>query len=179
MKNLKYENIVMPTIDSSMGSTMDPIKNNYSPDSNCRRYQLDRRVTRLSFIERLFNQGVRTQHRRNTDQKKFMYLDRYEPHLLLISIFVILCSLTDAFLTLEILGSGGVELNYFADILIGLGLYGFIFSKYLITALGMVVLVLHKHYQVFFGLQVRHAIYGIVFIYTTLILYELCIIALH
>jgi hypothetical protein len=87
-----------------------------------------------------------------------------------------LCSLVDAFLTLEILKAGGTELNYFADKLIGLGLYGFIFSKYLITAIGIIILVLHKHYQVFLGLQVRHAIYGIVFLYTSLIFYEVILI---
>ncbi|VAX01370.1 hypothetical protein MNBD_GAMMA22-1930 [hydrothermal vent metagenome] len=144
--------------------------------SECRRYQLDRRVTPINVIERFFYRGARTQHRRHTDQNQFNYVDRHEPHLFLISIAIILFSILDAFLTLEILKSGGTELNYFANKLIGLGLYGFIFSKYILTALGMVILVLHKHYQVYYGLQVRHIIYGIVAIYSTLILYELIIV---
>lgn len=147
--------------------------------SNCRRNQLDRRMTSLSLIKRIFHRGGRKQHRRGTDQKNFMYFDRHEPHLFLVSIIVIVCSLTDAFLTLKILAAGGIELNYFAGILIDLGLYGFIFSKYLITAAGMVILVLHKHYRVFFGLQVRHLMYGIVFIYMILIFYEVAIINWH
>jgi len=147
--------------------------------SNCRRYQLDRRVTTTSLLEKIFNRGARIQYRRNLDKQSFSYIDRHEPHLFLISIVIIMCSLLDAFLTLEILATGGNELNYFADALIGLGLYGFIFSKYLITALGLIVLVLHKHYEVFYGLQVRHAIYGIAIIYTTLIFYEILIFSLH
>ncbi len=151
-------------------------KINYKHVNNCRRYQLDRRVSSLNFIDRILYRGARSQHRRYSDKHNFKYFDRHEPHLVMISVVVILLSLLDAFLTLIILERGGVELNYFADILIGLGLYGFIFSKYLITAFGMVILVLHKHYEVFLGLQVRHAIYAIVFIYTALIIYEILII---
>ncbi|MFV1982736.1 MAG: DUF5658 family protein [Thiohalomonadales bacterium] len=161
MKNLEFEKI------------------NCLQISHCRRYQLDRRVTSLGFVKRLFHRGERRFHRRNKDYKTFMYLDRHEPHLLLISILVLLFSFTDAFLTLKILETGGVELNYFADKLIGLGLYGFIFTKYLITAFGMIILVIHKNYPFYFGLQVRHLIYGIVFIYTFLLFYEVIIILLH
>jgi len=153
------------------------IKHDYYNDANnCRRYQVDRRVSTLSFIERLLHRGDRTLNRRTSDHQKFKYFDRHEPHLLIISITIMLCSLVDAFLTLEILKAGGTELNYFADKLIGLGLYGFIFSKYIITAIGIIILVLHKHYQVFLGLQVRHALYGIVFLYTLLIFYEVMLI---
>jgi len=149
---------------------------NYLYSGDCRRYQLDRRVTRLSLLERLLHRGARSQHRRNSDLHNFKYFDRHEPHLLLVSVLVIVFSLFDALLTLKIIENGGVELNYFADVLIGLGLYGFIFSKYLITAVGMIILVLHKHYQVFFGFQVRHIIYSLVIIYSALILYELILI---
>jgi hypothetical protein len=166
MKKLEFENNSSTCFD-------------YSSTANCRRYQLDRRVRTLSLINRIFHRGERTQHRRDSDHLQFKYFDRHEPHLVLISVVVILFSLLDAFLTLKILASGGTELNYFADILIGFGLYGFVFSKYLITAFGMIVLVLHKHYQVFFGFQVRHLIYGIVLFYTALIFYELLIINLH
>ncbi len=169
MKNFKFEESIACKNDTGE-------QFNQWPGNDCRRYQLDRRVTGLNVIERFFYHGARTHHRRNSDQNSFNYLDRHEPHLLLISIAVILFSLLDAFLTLEILGAGGVELNYFANKLIGLGLYGFIFSKYIITALGMVILVLHKHYQVYYGLQVRHIIYGIVAIYTMLIFYEVIIV---
>lgn len=155
---------------------IDLEKINYTNVTSCRRYQLDRRVSNVSFIERLLQRGARTQQRRYTDKHQFKYFDRHEPHLVLISVVVILFSLFDALLTLEILERGGVELNYFADILIGFGLYGFILSKYLITAFGMIVLVVHKHYEVFLGLQVRHAIYAIVSIYTALIIYELVLI---
>jgi len=172
MKNLEFETVVIEEINNE-------IKTDYLHTSNCRRYQLDRRVTNIKLITRLFNRGERSEHRRKIDQQNFTYFDRHEPHLLLISVFVILCSIVDAFLTLKIIGTGGVELNYFADILLGFGLYGFIFSKYLITAFGMIVLVLHKQYQVFMGLQVRHLIYSIVFIYALLILYEAIIILVH
>ncbi|MFV2059210.1 MAG: DUF5658 family protein [Gammaproteobacteria bacterium] len=176
MTNLEMKNNSCSAIASGVNSELAV---NYLQAENCRRYQLDRRVTTLSFIERIFHSGARTQHRRNSDHHDFKYFDRHEPHLFFMSIIVILFSLFDALLTLKILAGGGVELNYFANILIGFGLYGFIFSKYLITAFGMIVLVFHKHYQVFMGFQVRHLIYGIVFIYTALILYEIIIINIH
>jgi len=153
--------------------------NSINYDNNCRRYQLDRRMAKLNLVERFFQRGARTQHRRVKDRDNFSYLDRHEPHLLLLSVIVIVCSLIDSLLTLEILATGGVELNYFADQLIGLGLYGFIFTKYLITAFGIIVLVLHKHYFMIVGIQVRHAIYSFVFIYSVLIIYETTIISLH
>jgi len=168
--NTENENMKLQTINNET--------NNFVTD-NCRRYQLDRRMTKLTFVERFLQRGARTEHRRISDRNNFNYLDRHEPHLLLFSVIIIACSLIDSLLTVEILATGGVELNYFADQLIGLGLYGFIFSKFLITAMGIIVLVLHKHYFIIFGIQIRHTIYALMIFYTSLIAYETIIIILH
>lgn len=145
-------------------------------DYVCRRDRTERRSYNSTLILGLFNNGRRENQRRQDDRSTFRYLDRYEPHLLGMTALIVLCSMIDAFLTIEILNNGGRELNIFADVLISQGLTIFVISKYLITVIGMMVLIIHKHHILYFGLTVKHIIYSFVLIYSGLMVYELSII---
>ena len=100
------------------------------------------------------------------------YVDRYEASLLAPALLVMLCSILDAFLTLELIRGGAVELNYLMANLMQKDLALFIQSKIALTGLSIIFLVVHKNFRVFRSVTVSHVLYFLAAIYLSLISYE-------
>ena len=132
----------------------------------------DRRRSPTKPLSRYSLKGLRSQARRSGENKNY-YVDRYEPRFfILITLTLLLCVL-DAYFTLKILQAGGKELNPFMLRIMekhpGLALT----AKYLITAVGIGILVVFKNFVVFGRVRVRSLIYVFFFLYLLLVSYEI------
>jgi hypothetical protein len=83
------------------------------------------------------------------------YVDWYEPPLMFLAVGVVLLSCADAFLTLVLLDLGAVEVNAVMARLIEHDIALFAAVKIGLTALGVVVLVVHFSFRLFRRFPVR------------------------
>ncbi len=137
------------------------------------RYQ-DRRQDMPFFCA--FHLGIKTGRRigdRRAGRGKPGYVDYYAGHLMLCTIAILFLSALDAFLTLNILANGGEELNWFMAVLIEDSVEKFVGFKLALTAMALMMLVIHHNVQLMGRVRVRHIKYMILCSYSVLIGYEL------
>ena len=150
-------------------SSPDPtLKDERAIEKRC---QDRRRYSMQSLFGALFTLR-RRQSRRKTDRKN-TYIDWYEPWPLVASVFIILLSSLDAFLTLILLNHGAVELNVLMDWLIRMDIRTFAAVKLAMTGLALVILVLHFNFHIYKVLPVRYLIYALMPLYAFLIAHEI------
>ena len=93
------------------------------------------------------------------------YIDRYEMPLFVVSIGVFVLGCVDACLTLRLLAAGATEVNPLLDAVLRADTTLFLLVKFVLTAIGLAILVLHKNFTVFYRLkgqtilQIAFAIY--------------------
>lgn len=153
--------------------------NNNKPTSSQfdRRGRADRRRTTLkTFVYSVFL-GRRRGPQRAGELAKPFYKDRYEAGLLLLVLAILILCITDAGLTLLILEKGGTELNPVMVWLLEAGSRVFFFTKYLITTLGVMVLLIHIHFRLFRGIRMPHFLFALCCFYMILVGYEVSILA--
>ncbi len=121
--------------------------------------------------------GRRVNERRAVENGQPRYVDRYPGHLMLCTVGILLLSILDACLTLNILAGGGEEVNWFMAILIEDSVEKFIVIKLLLTALALILLVIHHKVQMTAKIYVWHLKYMILAGYGTLIGYELVLLS--
>lgn len=129
----------------------------------------------------LFHLGIKTGRRkgeRRTNPGKPGYVDYYAGHLVLCTLGILFLSGLDAFLTLNILTKGGEELNWFMAALLESSIEKFVSFKLALTALALILLVIHHNVQLTGKIRVRHIKYMILCSYAALIGYELHLLAL-
>lgn len=140
----------------------------------------DRRQSMPFFC--LFHLGIKAGRRvgeRRKGHAKTGYVDYYANHYLMPCVIAILIlSAVDALLTLNILESGGEELNRLMAILIEYDTGKFIAFKLALTALAVLLLVIHHNAPLTGNVRVRHVKYGILFGYCMLIGYEFYLLEL-
>ena len=95
---------------------------------------------------------------------------------MLVVVATLLLCVADAFLTLFILSFGGEELNPFMDILIKKDVVLFVLVKYLLTTIGLLFAVSHKHFVMFRYVRGYHILYGTCLGYLILIQYEIVLL---
>lgn len=122
--------------------------------------------------------GNRRDGRRTSDQLGY-YVDRFESQLLYIALGIMLLSATDAVFTLRLLQMGATEVNPFMDVLIDIDQGLFAFVKLLITAFGVIILVIHVKFRLFRVLNTGIFLYGIFPAYLLLVIYEITLLAAH
>lgn len=122
--------------------------------------------------------GRRVSERRTMERGRSGYVDYYASHLVLCAIAILFLSALDAFLTLNILNNGGEELNWFMAVLIDDGVEKFVGFKIALTAMALILLVIHHNVQLTNRLRVRHIKYFILVGYSVLIGYELHLLEL-
>lgn len=136
-----------------------------------RRNHSDRRKKTTRPISRYIIKGRRERTRRMEEDKNY-YVDRYELHyFVLIMLIMILCVL-DAYFTLKILHLGGTELNPLMIGFLDKDPFFCLLAKYLITAVCLIVILIHKNFSVFSRVKASFFIYVIFFLYLILVLYE-------
>ena len=121
--------------------------------------------------------GRRVIDRRAAENGKPRYVDSYPGHLMLCAVAILLLSILDACLTLNILAGGGEEVNWFMAILIEDSVEKFIVFKLLLTALALILLVIHHKVQLPGKIHVWHLKYMILAGYGMLIGYELVLLS--
>jgi Domain of unknown function (DUF5658) len=115
--------------------------------------------------------GLRKKARRREEDRDY-YVDRYEPrYLLLISLILILC-IADAYFTVKIIDLGGKELNRFMLVFINTNAVAALVFKYMVTAVCIGFILVHKNFRVFGRLRVSSLIHVFFGVYLSLVVYE-------
>lgn len=114
--------------------------------------------------------------RRGTDRHTH-YPDWHDPYLMYAVVATLLLCFTDAVLTLNILGRGGSELNWFMAQLIEHDVQLFAWVKMAASGLGLVFLVAHAEFKIFRWFKVRHVVSALVPVYGVLVVYELVLLS--
>ncbi len=142
-----------------------------SPQSVERRGRHDRRQHSLRTLAYcgLQKRGRRKQIRRSGEN---YYIDWYDPRLVTLSIAILLLSSLDAALTLTLLDRGAYEANLFMAKMLEINERVFVFSKVLITSLGVLFLLMHAHFRILRVATGKHALQVLLIVYALLISYE-------
>jgi hypothetical protein len=143
-----------------------------------RRHRPDQRRVPTRPLNRHSLRGSRKKARRQEEDRNY-YVDRYEPrYFILISLILVLCIL-DAYLTLKIISLGGKEMNRFMLVFINKKPVAALVFKYLVTAVSIVFILIHKNFRVFDKVRVSSLIYVFFSVYLTLIVYEAVVFFNH
>jgi len=105
----------------------------------------DRRTDNKTRLKYLFRNGRRQGIRREEDRDRIFFFDRYNPKLFAAIAAILMLSIFDALLTLILLSKGSSELNPVMAYFLSHGLLTFIVVKYLLTSLGVAVLLIFKN----------------------------------
>ncbi|CAN5757010.1 MAG: hypothetical protein H0T87_11665 [Gammaproteobacteria bacterium] len=106
------------------------------------------------------------------------YIDRYEMPLFAVSIGVFVLGCVDACLTLRLLAAGATEVNPLLDAVLRADTRLFLVLKFVLTAIGLVLLVLHKNFTVFYCLNGQIILQITFAIYVCLVGYEAALLSL-
>lgn len=138
-----------------------------------RRGRTDRRFRVFwSIFYGSFNPRRRQPARRQNDPR-FRPTDWYSPHLLAVSIGILLLSATDAFFTGILLLHGADEINPVMAVLVYRGVAVFAAFKMAMTGAGIVVMVFLSRYRFMRVLRVDLVLYAVLVVYAWLIVYEI------
>lgn len=149
-----------------------PIPHDNAGSPAGRRFVQDRRKSLKPLnLRHLGLRGRRQQFRRSGDAAGH-YVDWYATRLMLLSLAILLCSCLDAFMTLNLLQMGAVEMNLLMAQLIETDVQTFVNAKIALTGLCVTLLVIHNNFRVFLGLTVEHVLMIILGGYLTLMFYE-------
>lgn len=141
-----------------------------TPPPQERRSGYDRRALTM----RTFFQGGLTPRRRGGRRcgEGHALVDWHEPHLLLLSLMILLLSVTDAFLTLTLMTHGAAEVNpLLAYVLLAFPEL-FALVKLALTGVGILVLVALARARVFRIIRVSAIMHTCLVLYLALICYE-------
>ena len=142
--------------------------------AGCRRYTDRRILSWRTFIHGGLNPR-RRENRRGDDFEGL--LDWHEPHLLFLSIMILLLSMTDAFLTLKLIANGAYEANPFMGYLLENTPRLFAGVKMALTGAGIIVLVALARARVFRVIRISNIIHWCMLGYVALIAYEAWLIS--
>ena len=138
-----------------------------------RRILKDRRDQPTRGLSKFVFYGRRSEFRRQKDQGRGGYVDRYGSGLLFLLVLILGLNVLDALLTMMILSDGGCELNPIARSAIQLCGDGFWIWKFLTVSVPLILLCLHSKFRL-----VMPVLFGIGTVYITVILYEVFLMTL-
>ena len=129
---------------------------------------------RRSLTMRTFFQGGLTPRRRGGRRhgEAHMLVDWHEPHLLLLSLMILLLSITDAFLTLTLMTHGATEANPLLAYILISAPELFAGTKLALTGISILVLVALARARVFRVIRVSAIMHTSLLVYLALICYE-------
>lgn len=109
----------------------------------------DRRKRPTSPLDALRLNGRRRGPRRREEQLPPYFVDRFHPSMLAMIVALLVLTLLDGVLTLELLDLNSEEANPIMAHLISRGNLTFLMGKYVMTAAGLPFLVVYQHYPLF------------------------------
>jgi hypothetical protein len=142
------------------------------PTSAERRTVRDRRAQATVPFSLASMRGSRKTIRRKEDTNTH-YADLYSTDEVLLFILILMLSVADAFFTLELIGGRMKEWNSVMAYYLELGPLPFVIIKYLMTAVGLIFLIINKNSALFHRrIKVKAVIVAVAVMYTALIAYE-------
>ena len=146
----------------------------FEEESQKRRTVPDRRRTPTPILSKYTLRGQRKSVRRDEDRRRHIYVDQYSLRFFVLLMAILLLGTADAFLTLHhVHVNSAEELNPIMDFFLGIGPKIFFNVKYVLTALCLTVLCLHKN------LPIVKYLLGVVFIiYFVIVLNHLYLLVL-
>jgi hypothetical protein len=143
-----------------------------------RRSGMDRRRKSPFNSRSLFAGGRRESGRRYTDRQRPMLADRYQQSLFGVIVLILFLSVIDAILTLFLISHGAIELNPVMAFYLDLGPYTFLWVKYALTCVGlMVLLVFHNRFLNSMGIKAGAFFYVALAAFVSVVSWELYLIS--
>ena len=142
------------------------------------RRQTDRRGQLTISLSHIIHTGRRENARRQIEVGQGFYTDRYEKWVGLSVITIALMSVLDAFLTLNILDRGGIEVNPFMSALLEINTQAFFIGKFVVTIVCLFFALVHVNFHVLRILPMKYILFCLSIFYTFLIVYELFLLAI-
>lgn len=136
-----------------------------------RRFGADRRFQTLRSLASGSFKRRRHGPRRVADAS-IAVTDWYAPQWLAAALLILILCVTDALMTLTLLGHGANEANPLMDTIVHGDWRSFMAYKFGLTAVGVVVLILLARVRAFGGLPVSMLLYGVLAAYVCLVGYE-------
>jgi hypothetical protein len=138
------------------------------------RVQADRRRRPTSPWGCLPPAGRRRECRRAAERARPHFVDRFSTAVLVFVLMLVTASLVDAVFTIQLIEAGGEEVNPVMGHLLKRGLLDFFLGKYLLTVVGLPLMVVFKsHYLFGTRLRVGHLIPALIALYAALICYQI------
>jgi len=118
--------------------------------------------------------GRRELARREEDKIRYFFFDRYNQRIFAAITAILMLSIFDALLTLILIERGSSELNPVMAYFLQYGPLPFIISKYLLTSLGIVILLIFKNVLINKINMYTHSLFiCVIFTFSTVIVWEL------
>ena len=146
----------------------------FEVETQKRRTIPDRRRKPTPILSRYTFLGQRKDVRRDEDRRRYIYVDQYSLRFFILLMVILLLGTADAFLTLHhVHVNNAEELNSIMDFFLGISPKMFFNVKYILTAVCLTVLCLHKN------LPIVKYLLGVVFlIYFVIVLNHLYLFVL-
>lgn len=139
-----------------------------------RRQKSDRRKKPTSPWAAFSPAGQRVACRRAEEHRRPYFVDRFASSTFLVIMMLVVASLLDAILTIQLLGAGAQEVNPVMDGLLLYGIEPFLLGKYVLTVAGLPLLLIFKNHYLFgTRFRVGYLIPATVALYAVLIGYQL------
>jgi hypothetical protein len=146
----------------------------FEEENQKRRMVPDRRRGPTPILSRYTLRGQRKDVRRDEDRRRHIYVDQYSLRFFLLLMAILLLGTADAFLTLyHVHVNNAEELNPIMDFFLGIGPKMFFNVKYILTALCLTVLCLHKNLPI-----VKYLLGAVLLIYFVIVLNHLYLFVL-
>jgi hypothetical protein len=145
-----------------------------------KRSQSDRREQPTSAWAAFPPAGARMGNRRTEEHRRPYFVDRFTPTMLAFILMLLLATILDAILTLRLVEAGGDEINPLMDWLLDHGMLAFLLGKYVLTAIGLPLLLIFKNsYLCGTRIRIGYLIPATVALYAVLIGYQLLLMHWH
>ena len=140
----------------------------------CRRQQVERRQVNMRSMFYALFMSRRRSHRRASESVSY-YCDQYGPYVFAAALLLMLMCILDSYFTLILIQHGSTELNPILAWALEKHVFVFFLLKYTITALCVIITVVHKHFQVFSVVRLKgaHFLFACLLGYGVLIQYQL------
>jgi hypothetical protein len=165
-----------PQAEPLIESLHEPVPPAEAEDAE-RRSQSDRRRQPTSPWAAFPPAGLRTKNRRAEEHRQPYYTDRFSSVIFVAVLLLVIATLSDAGLTLYVICGGGGEANPLMGRLLEHGVQTFVIGKYLLTVVGLpVLLIFRNHYLFGTRLRVGHLLPICLALYAALIAYQIVLI---
>ena len=140
----------------------------------------DRRDGKIRILSKYWLTGRRAVVRRTEDRQKLVLIDRHSPRTFIVILLIIILSVLDAILTLNLVDLGASELNPIMAYYLGHGPLAFFWVKYLLTSAAVLILLFIKNVQLFNTRFQAKVLFILVLVpYALVIQWELYLLYIH